>query len=497
MKIEFNENDNVYYRQSPEMFMKLVHLIEEHPVSYGQMLRAKGKKKFVAKHPDYVPKYKELHDWINNSLPMLSDPFYKISTKCHWIINGFTDFPKCTFNGCEHKFIYNNVQVMMPYPRFCLQHCKCDPSTIEKRKARSRIKFGVDFPMQSEEVKRKVRQTNIKNLGYPSPLSCPKCQELAAQTKLNKYGDPNWHNTEKAVATFKRHAEENKDFIHDIREKIKQTNIKNGHCDNWTNREKAVQTRLENHDGNYITDDILAKCEATKNRKRLENPNYDKEIQDKIRKTNLERHGSECIFQSEKNKEKLNEWIIRHGGQTNVFQTDVVKRKSRQTMQTKYNADCSMHSDEIKAKYDFNSINSKGNETKRKNGTFNTSKPEDQSYQLLCEHFSEEDVLRQHHSDKYPYNCDFYVKSLDLWIECNYNWTHGGHFFDPACEDDQNTLQKWRDKNTKFYNIAIDVWTRRDPQKLKTAKDNDLKYIVFWKVQELINWLASIDEMKI
>lgn len=73
---------------------------------------------------------------------------------------------------------------------------------------------------------------------------------------------------------------------------------------------------------------------------------------------------------------------------------------------------------------------------KKKNGTVNSSKPEEKSYELLCSHFSKEDVVRQYHSDVYPFNCDFYIKSIDTYIECNYNWTHGGHWFDESNEED-------------------------------------------------------------
>ena len=78
--------------------------------------------------------------------------------------------------------------------------------------------------------------------------------------------------------------------------------------------------------------------------------------------------------------------------------------------------------------------------TKRKNGTFNSSKPEDMSYVLLCEVFGKDDIERQHKDDRYPFLCDFYVKSKDLYIECNYHWTHGKHWFDEKCEDDLKML---------------------------------------------------------
>ncbi len=60
------------------------------------------------------------------------------------------------------------------------------------------------------------------------------------------------------------------------------------------------------------------------------------------------------------------------------------------------------------------------NNTKRANGTFNTSKPEDAIYKILLDNFGEEDVIRQYRDEcRYPFNCDFYIRSLDLFIELN------------------------------------------------------------------------------
>ena len=386
-QIKYKIDNNIYYESSPEMFLKLVQLIETFPLSYGQMLRAKGKKRFITTHPDYIPPYKKLYDWINNSLPQLSSNFYKISTKCFWILNGLTDFPECAFNGCKEKFINYNVSINSAYPKFCHSHCKNDPSTIEKRKATCRKNFGVDFPLQSNEIKNKMRQTNLHNLGYASPLSCPKCRELGKQTRLNKYGDENWHNSEKAVKTFKQHINDDPNFLTNIREKTKHTNIKNGHDPNWTNREKSVQTRLNNHNGQYVTEEIIEKRKQTQNKHRKGNPNYDAEIKAKTENTNIENYGVPCVLQSEYVKDRLNQWIHDHGGDTNVFQTEHAKQKSKQTMQKNYGVDYSMQSDEIKSKYNFKEINSKGCETKRKNGTFNTSKSEEDAYKYLCYKF--------------------------------------------------------------------------------------------------------------
>ena len=132
----------------------------------------------------------------------------------------------------------------------------------------------------------------------------------------------------------------------------------------------------------------------------------------------------------------------------------------------------------------------KANETKRRNGTFNTSKPEEEAYELLCERFSADDVIRQYRSEVYPFNCDFYLKSRDLYIECNFSWTHGGHWYDPLDEADQAKLKKWQDKGTDFYNNAVETWTSRDAKKRQTALDNNLNYQVFWSLDELMSWCS-------
>ena len=73
---------------------------------------------------------------------------------------------------------------------------------------------------------------------------------------------------------------------------------------------------------------------------------------------------------------------------------------------------------------------------RKRNGSWNVSKPEDRVYGFLTSKFGKEDVDRQYRSSSYPFSCDFYIKSLDLYIECNFSWTHGGHWFDSNSKDD-------------------------------------------------------------
>lgn len=151
--------------------------------------------------------------------------------------------------------------------------------------------------------------------------------------------------------------------------------------------------------------------------------------------------------------------------------------RQRKTMLERYGVDNPMRN------RDFVKANLK---SKKKNGTCPSSGPENKMYALLVEHFSEDDVFRNYDDDKrYPFACDFYIKSLDLFIELNANWTHGFHWFDVTSEKDVEKLNLWysrfNEKGIKSYKSAINTWTVRDPLKRKIALDNNLNYFVFWK----------------
>lgn len=123
----------------------------------------------------------------------------------------------------------------------------------------------------------------------------------------------------------------------------------------------------------------------------------------------------------------------------------------------------------------------KSNSTKRENGSFNKSSSEDLMYAELIEKYGIDNVKRQYMDDRYPYNCDFYIESEDVFIELNAHWTHGPRPFDPNDTECQELLSKWQSKGTKFYNQAIYVWTDLDIRKKQIADQNNLRYIRIYK----------------
>lgn len=120
----------------------------------------------------------------------------------------------------------------------------------------------------------------------------------------------------------------------------------------------------------------------------------------------------------------------------------------------------------------------------KKNGTCGSSKSEDQMYKDLIHIFGKEMVKRNYCEDvRYPFHCDFYIVSHDIFIELNGTWFHGGHLFDETNSDDMTLLHTWETKlqnGHRAYGDAIKTWTVRDPLKCQTAKKHNLNYFVFW-----------------
>lgn len=120
--------------------------------------------------------------------------------------------------------------------------------------------------------------------------------------------------------------------------------------------------------------------------------------------------------------------------------------------------------------------------SKKRNHTVTSSKPEEDMYAELCKRYTSNGVIRQYKCDRYPFRCDFYIPSEDLFIELNAHWTHGGKPFDPNDEYCQEKLSIWAEKAKKSptYAKAIKIWCERDVEKRRTALENNLNYITYY-----------------
>lgn len=130
--------------------------------------------------------------------------------------------------------------------------------------------------------------------------------------------------------------------------------------------------------------------------------------------------------------------------------------------------------------------------TMKSNKTIKMSKDEKIIFDMLSTKFL--NVEYSYYDEKrYPYNCDFYIKDLDLFIELNFSWVHGFHKYGIDITDNE-TLAKWQNKSisSNYYKKAIYVWTIDDINKFNTAKESNINYLVFYNMKQFNQWFNSL-----
>lgn len=264
----------------------------------------------------------------------------------------------------------------------------------------------------------------------------------------------------------------------------------------------------------------------------VENPGGLDFVQDKIKKTNMDKFGVPYAVSSDIIRKKSQETLMRNHGVAYPFESNSIKEKAKKTMIERYGITVPIHNPEIRERTIKTNKNKYGKEFplldknirdmctktlkrnfgvanpmhseeikekvfKRKceNNSFNKSRPEERLYELLVDKFGIDGVLRQYKSELYPFACDFYIKSIDTYIELNANWTHNNHFFNKTNQEDLDKIKDWKMKSKEhpFYNKAIETWTMRDIEKRNCALRNHLNYVVFWdnNLSDAIEWLNS------
>lgn len=222
-----------------------------------------------------------------------------------------------------------------------------------------------------------------------------------------------------------------------------------------------------------------------------------KEYQDKAKKTNLLRYGVEVPLQNKEINKKWHATCYKNFGTYSPLANKEIHSKTEETTYKKYGVTCILTTKENKEKLVSSKTKKKRYDTLKRNHTFNTSKIEESIYKELIKIYGKSDVFREYNKDiRYPYRCDFYIKSLDLFIEVQGYYTHGKHQFNPSCVEDQVLLQKYKDKYGEN-SQSVTIWTIKDVEKRNKAKQNNLKYLEIFhkdilKIQQDITILKSI-----
>ena len=171
-------------------------------------------------------------------------------------------------------------------------------------------------------------------------------------------------------------------------------------------------------------------------------------------------------------KERYQKTCMERYGVINTLLLDICKERRTEVLQSKYGVEYAFCNRNIQKRALEASLQSSSSK----------SKAEDAIYEELCSIYGEENIIRQYKSSVYPFHCDFYIQSDDLYIEYQGSWTHGNMPYiegDTACVQQ---LQLWKKKaeNSEYYKDAIETWTYRDVIKRETARKYKLNYIEIW-----------------
>ena len=344
----------------------------------------------------------------------------------------------CPICGKKNKFIDSSKG----YHKHCSAKCSSsDPNVIKTSKNTRKIRYNNENYVNSKQIK---------------------------ITKYIRYNNENYNNFEKAVETSRNNIDENGLDSYQRRTII------------------AMQTNAKNHNGVFNWSSNNPKWNGRAKRKQL--------------------YGVESCFAS--NNPDLNgeTTMLKLYNVKNAFASKDPEINGKASIKRRYNVDNYAQTQEYRDLYNdkewVERKNKKYYETLIKNNTYKkASKPEDKVYNMLIEKFGSNNIYRPFRNNLYPFKCDFYIKSLDLYIECHFSQFHRGKPFDINNKYDliqllclqlkSLKLRKCKNKKNQ-YDFMIYTWTNLDVRKLETFKKNNLNYKIFYTEKEFNDWFTSL-----
>jgi len=330
------------------------------------------------------------------------------------------------------------------YSIYCSPKCvSSDPKIIKQKQKTTKQNCGVISPFLIPEVK----ELAIKN------SHTEEAKNKSKKTKKERYGDENYNNREQYKQTcLDRFGVEN---VFQLEENIKKSHSPEA-------REKYKQTCLDKYDveNPLLIPEVIEKTHSEESIKKLENTNLKKYY----KKYQLQRPEIRELALTSESREKAKQTTFDRFGVDNIFKLEEVKEKV------------------------------KSHESRKKAVLTAAKNNNRSSYEVLFEKFLKDNNINfksEYNKDpRYPFQCDFYLPDFDLFIEIHGYWMHNDHFFNKHNKKDLETLKIWKEKakNDNQYISAINIWSKKDVQKLQTAIKNKINYIVLWNLEDINNF---------
>lgn len=348
------------------------------------------------------------------------------------------EYPLHDYLLCKVMFNYKNrvnvnwirqIKARCPNIQQYLDNRYCDSSCVNE--TLYRMLMHIEIRPTCVECGKPVQYLGIGEFSKRCSVKCASISNSVVQkrkkTCLEKYGDE----IPQRCEVFK--------------EKTRQTCIKKYGVSSFWNSEKCKQIRKEKYGVEYPlqSKNFQKKCQNSFVQNVLNNPTRMEIMFEKRKQTCLDQYGEESF------------------SKTKEFRKMMHDRKDE--------------------------INQKKFETKKRNGTLNSSYEEQHLYQMILKKYP--DCVTQYQSVEYPFLCDFYIPSENVYIEYQGFPSHGEKPYEKTKEDIE-TVKKWKEKG--YQGWAYD-WTNRDVRKRHTAIKNNLRWIEFFYYDEEII-LSTIEQ---
>ena len=290
-------------------------------------------------------------------------------------------------------------------------------------------------------------------------------KEIKIKSNLEKYGVE--HTSQLKEVTDKR-TKSRADHVNEIQQHVRESLYK---------KYGAYDVMHIPHILQKIKDTNLKKYGVEFPLQQLKKENS--EIYQKISQTCINKFDVDSPLKNKEVREKIKQTNIQKYGVDNPLKNKEIREKIKQTNIQKYGVDNPLKNKEIwKKSQDNRQISSK-------------SKLENNFLNYLKLKYESDDIITQYKSKEYPYYCDFYIKSINLYIEIQGHWTHNDHPFDINNLNDQLIMDIWRTKSLsdKYYKNALNTWTIKDVEKRNTAIQNNLNYLEIFGKTDLNKYI--------
>ena len=197
--------------------------------------------------------------------------------------------------------------------------------------------------------------------------------------------------------------------------------------EDFKNKSKETNLIRYGFENAYQSEEVKARGRETIRKNwGVDNPGQSLTVRAKVIDTVRARYGVDNVYQTDFVKEKKILSYQEHYGEgiTNPGQAKEVRKKVKNTLNERYNVDSALQLPQTREACNSPEACAKRHKNMKERGTYWKSKPEDMLYGVLCDFFTSLDIERQ----PYVNNCwpiDFYIKSLDIYIQLDGVYWHG------------------------------------------------------------------------